>query len=264
MGKRKRPVIDSDSEDSLDHQNINLRGLHSDEESTAQKTTRQPAAITNSSPTKGAGSLLAALNLVQEVDQVTSTSSSPTKPAASPRKKKTNQKPIPIAKPESEWRASDVPRGLDVTKGNAQKLFHVTARDIDASGIQFRTEKRSRGLAGIMHLYQMRDVERVAWAKHGSPEGYDTYIQNQRELWLSRGKDPLKFISVPRPFRYERAGRCKQCQTSFAMPTQMIIDKCEPCRGILCRPSVLVLFDPEVNREAADEEDSEAESETED
>lgn len=44
----------------------------------------------------------------------------------------------------------------------------------------------------------------------------------------------------------------------------MIIDKCEPCRGILCRPSVLVLFDPEVNREAADEEDSEAESETED
>ncbi|CAG7847517.1 SubName: Full=Uncharacterized protein {ECO:0000313/EMBL:CCA72444.1} [Serendipita indica DSM 11827] len=141
----------------------------------AQTTDGVPPAITVTNESDAnIGKHLAALNLVQEVDQVTSTSSSPTKPAASPRKKKTNQKPIPIAKPESEWRASDVPRGLDVTKGNAQKLFHVTARDIDASGIQFRTEKRSRGLAGIMHLYQMRDVERVAWAKHGSPEGYDT------------------------------------------------------------------------------------------
>ncbi|KAG8788906.1 hypothetical protein FRC19_000164 [Serendipita sp. 401] len=226
-------------------------------------TTSGPLSLKSETPTfSKPGKLLAALNALDKDTRQTSPKrrkinsgaaqpqsafASPSKSASgSPSKRKSPQKkklvdarPIPEPKPESQWRTSDIPSDLQITKGNAQKLFHLTAEEVTNSGLTFMEEKRARGLAGTMHLYNMRAIERVAWRKHGSPEGYDAAILNARDLWVAKGKDQLTFPFVPRPFRSRRQTRCKSCNTQFPTPTHLLMDRCNPCRGVVAPPAML-------------------------
>ncbi|PVF93435.1 hypothetical protein CPB86DRAFT_676299, partial [Serendipita vermifera] len=142
------------------------------------------------------------------------------------------KKPKPPVQPEEMWRRSDIPRGLHITKGNAQKLFRLKAEDLNTSGIHFERQSRGR-LQGEMHLYDMKEAERVAWKKHGGPDGFAVMIENAKESWINRGNDPFRFLHVPYPFRYSRSTRCKGCRSIFQVPTHLTFDKCEPCRGII-------------------------------
>jgi len=188
-------------------------------------------------------------------------------PNSSPRKRA--RRVSPILEPK-EGRVSDVPSHLEITKGNAQKLFRVgqqfipclknshsiqlTAADLNDSDLKFR--EMSRGsLKGHMHLYNMRAVERLAWKKYGSPEKFDAVyvyssalcvafrlpyrsLDKAQALWISKGKDPHAFPRVPRPFRPYTRGKCKQCNSLFSMPSHVIFDKCDRCRGVIPKATV--------------------------
>jgi hypothetical protein len=99
-----------------------------------------------------------------------------------------------------------------------------------------------------MHLYEMKEVERVAWRKYGGPDCFDVMyvpsilspfptltayyrIENDRAAWISQGKDPYHFLQIPRPFRRKRSARCTSCNSIFACPVQYVFDKCDICRA---------------------------------
>ncbi|KIM33075.1 hypothetical protein M408DRAFT_62011, partial [Serendipita vermifera MAFF 305830] len=155
-----------------------------------------------------------------------STTSSPKK-SSSPKKAK-----LPV-KPESEWRKSDVPIDTKIAKGFAQKLFRLTSKDINDSDLTFEKRDRVGDTQGYMLLYSMREIERLAWKKHGGPEGFKQRLDRDKEQWIAKGRHAIAFPMVPQPFTYVTDNKCVLCDRVFAMPSSVWYDKCDPCRGIV-------------------------------
>lgn len=57
-----------------------------------------------------------------------------------------------------------------MTKGDAVKQYRLNAKT-DFEGLKSKKVRTGAGYTAL--LYRTRDVERVAWTKHGSPEGFE-------------------------------------------------------------------------------------------
>ncbi|KAF7985782.1 hypothetical protein HWV62_405 [Athelia sp. TMB] len=147
--KRKRSAktyVESDEEDGYDRELVSADGVNG--HTLAHKA----------SPSKKARSSGATLDSPRKTKSL------------SPRK---NTKP-PATDPTT-WRQSQVPSDKQITAGDARQQYRLHPADL-------KHLEKDLVPAGkyIAYLYNEREVERVAWSKHGSPEGWDAYLQNLR------------------------------------------------------------------------------------
>ncbi|KLO10345.1 hypothetical protein SCHPADRAFT_942940 [Schizopora paradoxa] len=90
----------------------------------------------------------------------------------------------------STWRASRQPFNASITKGDAVQQYRLD-RNKDFSKLKPREYITRAGYTAL--LFWVRDIERIAWAKHGSPEGFDYYISKLRETYNKKNaKTPQK------------------------------------------------------------------------
>ncbi|KAK4701461.1 hypothetical protein P7C70_g4774, partial [Phenoliferia sp. Uapishka_3] len=111
-------------------------------------------------------------------------------PSKSPSKSPT--KPAPTD--PSKWRRSSVPGGQEITRGNAKKLYRLS--DSDLKPLRFET--RTTAADYRMYLYQETEVERAAWKKHGSPEGFEAYISKLKVTYLKNPKNTPSNFPEPK------------------------------------------------------------------
>ncbi|KAI0040958.1 hypothetical protein FA95DRAFT_1599194 [Auriscalpium vulgare] len=85
----------------------------------------------------------------------------------------------PAAVPETQWRASALAGSKQtITASNAQKQYRVSSRELkELSYTEQRSKNHQEGY-NAMHLYQEVDVERIAWKKHGGPDGWKWHLDN--------------------------------------------------------------------------------------
>ncbi|KAF7972825.1 hypothetical protein HWV62_16918 [Athelia sp. TMB] len=99
--------------------------------------------------------------------------------AKSPSTLKAQNSTKPPATDLTTWRNSQVPPLQQITAGRARARYRLRPSDLkdlrkDFHPVQVEDKEY------ISHLYNEREVERVAWTKHGSPEGWDAYLQKLR------------------------------------------------------------------------------------
>ncbi|GJE94927.1 hypothetical protein PsYK624_111030 [Phanerochaete sordida] len=112
----------------------------------------------------------------KETPQKTSKQRSPAK------RKEPKQPPPPPKTDESTWRQSRVPLGKTICATDISTLYRLHADDL--RGLTY-VEKPS-GKIRDMKEYQERDVERVAWKKHGSPERFEAHLDKLEKQWNAR------------------------------------------------------------------------------
>ncbi|KLO10344.1 hypothetical protein SCHPADRAFT_524712 [Schizopora paradoxa] len=98
--------------------------------------------------------------------------------------------PKPPATDPSTWRKSKIPPHAAITKGDAMAQYRLD-RDKDFKDLKYWEEPTMGDY--VAHMYWVRDIERAAWSKHGSPEGFDYYLSLLRERYNKRNaKSPQK------------------------------------------------------------------------
>ncbi|KLO10347.1 hypothetical protein SCHPADRAFT_524922 [Schizopora paradoxa] len=122
----------------------------------------------------------------------------------------TDTKPLPTD--SSTWRKSKVAKGETITKGNAVKQYRLDPKN-DFKELQYVRRATKEGY--FMMLYSTREVERVAWSKHGSPEGFDFYLSKLKTRHnRSNSNSPQKnafiepvneFVSISRSYDRQMA-----------------------------------------------------------
>ncbi|TFY73572.1 hypothetical protein EWM64_g10440, partial [Hericium alpestre] len=112
------------------------------------------------------------------------------------------KKPAPTD--ESTWAESKLNEDRTITAGDAHKLYRaralltshypclcvhlkrlyqITKQELDAAELKYTTKRSGNGRGAFwkpMHLYVEREVERLAWKKHGGPEGWKWYLDKLR------------------------------------------------------------------------------------
>lgn len=120
-------------------------------------------------------------------DAVPSEAASPNKRPYTPRKKKQ-----PIRTPEALWRQTNIREKTTITKTKAGQQYRLQNEDL--ARLEYiphesviGTEKHGDIIVPT-YLYDEREVERVAWNKHGSPEAFEAYLQKLFDRHQNRNK----------------------------------------------------------------------------
>ncbi|KAH6900883.1 hypothetical protein BKA70DRAFT_730013 [Coprinopsis sp. MPI-PUGE-AT-0042] len=74
---------------------------------------------------------------------------------------------------ESKWRKSTLTARKKIMKTDALKKYHL--QDYDLVGLDVEYKKFNipgRRTQGTKHMYKEKEVELVAWRKHGGPDGF--------------------------------------------------------------------------------------------
>ncbi|KAF8592738.1 hypothetical protein K439DRAFT_1626077 [Ramaria rubella] len=101
----------------------------------------------------------------------------------------------PPATDESSWRVSTVSNDAEITSGDVTR-YRLSKTDLSADNLTFRRHETDAGYES--HLYSEQAVERLAWKKHGSPEGWDYYLDKLKEAFQRKHPRPGKFFLDPR------------------------------------------------------------------
>lgn len=96
--------------------------------------------------------------------------------------------------------------------------IQLSAADLNDSDLQFRQMTRG-SLKGSMHLYNMRAVERLAWRKYGSPEGFDTVYAAFLPLCIHSLIFFFPVLRMPKPF-----GSAKEMILAYSLESLVHID----------------------------------------
>ncbi|KAF7985780.1 hypothetical protein HWV62_401 [Athelia sp. TMB] len=95
--------------------------------------------------------------------------------AKSPYTPKSQKSTKPPATDPRTWRNSQVHQDSKINAGNSREQYRLYSGDLK----HLEKEITPAGKY-IAYLYNEREVERIAWKKHGSPEGWDAYLQKLR------------------------------------------------------------------------------------
>ncbi|KAH6909630.1 hypothetical protein BKA70DRAFT_1276690 [Coprinopsis sp. MPI-PUGE-AT-0042] len=82
---------------------------------------------------------------------------------------------------ESKWRKSALTARKKIMKTDALKKYHL--QDYDLVGLDVEYKKFNipgRRTQGTKHMYKEKEVELVAWRKHGGPDGFAAHMRNRR------------------------------------------------------------------------------------
>ncbi|KLO10343.1 hypothetical protein SCHPADRAFT_942938 [Schizopora paradoxa] len=98
------------------------------------------------------------------------------KAITSPKKQKTTKDAKPPRTDPATWRESKFAEDATITKGDALKQYRLKSADL--SHLKPTRHRTKAGYDSL--LYRTREIEHIAWSKHGSPEAFEVYIAKLR------------------------------------------------------------------------------------
>ncbi|KZV90823.1 hypothetical protein EXIGLDRAFT_770490, partial [Exidia glandulosa HHB12029] len=112
---------------------------------------------------------------------------------------------------ESTWPESTLWKGRRIKKTDIKKLYRLD--DADLQGLEFKTDdrfvetgkgRRKQSRVVETFRYKEREVELVAWRKHGGPEAFKLFLDGLKERWekAQEKKLPLERKPFPAPVSY--------------------------------------------------------------
>ncbi|EJD33571.1 hypothetical protein AURDEDRAFT_177347 [Auricularia subglabra TFB-10046 SS5] len=119
--------------------------------------------------------------------------------------------PPPVHPDEASWPESTLWKGRRIKKTDIKKFYRLD--DDDLQELEFKTDDRwietpkNKKRSGILvdtKRYKEREVERIAWRKHGGPEGFKAYLDLLKERWdqAQAKKQPADRKPFPAPVSY--------------------------------------------------------------
>ncbi|KII86489.1 hypothetical protein PLICRDRAFT_125956 [Plicaturopsis crispa FD-325 SS-3] len=131
-------------------------------------------------------------------------SSSPLKVSRKSRTPKVTLEPVD----QSLWRESKISPGSKTNKTKAMAQYRLQSSDI--AELAFETTETVVTLNGqqtirAMYLYDEREVEVVAWKKHGGPAGFQAHLDKCRVTWEKKNsaKPDFKKTEFVQPDVYD-------------------------------------------------------------
>ncbi|KAH6905458.1 hypothetical protein BKA70DRAFT_1153141 [Coprinopsis sp. MPI-PUGE-AT-0042] len=104
---------------------------------------------------------------------------------------------------EECWRPSRIARSRQIAKTKAIQQYRV--KDTDLVGLEEKREVihvviKGRPANVVRIMYNEREVERLAWRRHGGPDGFESYLETLRERYKARSPDsPFKEPTAYKP-----------------------------------------------------------------
>jgi len=101
------------------------------------------------------------------------------------------KKDKPPATDPATWPESTIEANERITAGDIDRYYHLAPSVYSA--LSRSSYKTGKGFTA--HLYNEREVERAAWTKYGSPEGYEAHLEDLRQRQAVR--NPQKPFLTP-------------------------------------------------------------------